>query len=305
MQAMPRLPALALALAAAACAGRPAEPDRLVAVATIPPLADVVGRVAGPDWEVRTLVPPGTSPHVFEPAPRDVRLVAPARLIVTVGAGYDGWAAKLAAACASRARLLDAGRAAGIEPAAGEEAAGHSHGDHSDGDISHEPHWWLSPDRVLRTLPALAAVLSDLDPAGAAGYLGRAEAVAGELRSLDAEIAETLRSVEGAPIATAHNAWGHFADRYRLNPVASIEPVPGREPSPRDIRELVLLARRKGLRTLFTEPQFPEDAARVVAKEAGLKIATVDPIGGVPGRTGYDELLRFNARAFRGGLEAR
>ena len=271
----------------------------MVAVATISPLADIVAHVAGPGWGVRSLIPPGMSPHVFEPTPKEVRLVAPARLVVTVGAGYDVWAAKLAAACASEARIFDAGAAAGITADSGEEE-GHVHGN-----LGHDPHWWLSPPLVAKTLPALARELAALDPAGAAGYRDRAVAFAGELSRLDEEIALTLRPVAGSSIVTAHNAWGYFAERYGLKPVGSIEPVPGREPSPREIRELVVAARREHLRTLFTEPQFPPEAARVVASEAGLRVETVDPIGGVKGRIGYEELLRYDARAFRGGLETR
>ena len=300
MREMPLLAVAVLAGFLAACTGRPA-PAEFVAAATISPLADMVARVAGPDWTVATIIPPGTSPHVFEPTPRQVLLVAPARLVVTVGAGYDGWAGKLAAACASGARIFDAGKAAGIEaPPAG----GVAHGEHAHGDLGHDPHWWLSPPLVARTLPALAAELSAIDPAGAAGYRDRAAAFAAGLSLLDAEIAESLKPVSGAAVVTSHNAWAYFADRYGLKSVAAIEPMPGREPSPREIGALIVTARREGIRTLFSEPQFPPDVARVVAREAGLKVAIVDPIGGFPGRLGYEELLRFNARAFREGLGA-
>ena len=301
MGTMPRLAALWSVLVLAACAAPAPAARRPVAAATIPPLADLVSKVAGPRWDVRTVVPAGTSPHVFEPTPREVRLVAPARLVVTVGAGYDAWAGRLAAACASQARLFDAGRSAGIEAGeGGEGVAGHAHGD-----LGHDPHWWLSPPLAAKILPQLSDELSALDPDGASGYRDRAEALAAALERLDAEVAETLRPVSGSSIVTAHAAWGYFAERYGLKPAAAIEPAPGREPSPREIRELVLVARREKLRTLFTEPQFPEEAARVVAEEAGLRLATVDPIGGVPGRAGYEELLRFNARAFRDGLGVR
>lgn len=303
MRTMPRLTILGFAIVAFACAGQPPERDRLVAAATISPLADVVARVAGPEWTVRTLIPPGVSPHVFEPTPKDVRRLAPARLVVTVGAGYDGWVVKLVAACASGARVFDAGKAAGIELASGE---GDAHGDgHGHGDPGHDPHWWLSPPLMVKVLPSLAEELSAVDPTGSEGYRSRAGALGRDLARFDAEIEEILRPVAGASVISAHNAWTHFAARYGLRLGAAIEPVPGREPTPREIRALVLAARRERVRTLFTEPQFPPEAARVVAAEAGLRLGTVDPVGGVPGRIGYEELLRFDARAFRDGLEAR
>src|ERR1019366_6746839 len=104
---------LTACLGAAAVRGE-TVPGRRVAAATIAPLASLTATVAGPGWEVRTVIPPGVSPHVFEPAPRDVKRFAPARIVVTVGAGYDDWARKLVAACASDAVLHDAGRSVGV-----------------------------------------------------------------------------------------------------------------------------------------------------------------------------------------------
>ena len=66
---------VAVALSVAACGAPPRDLSggRPVAVATIAPLADLVRSVAGPGWTVRTVIPPGTSPHVFEPEPSDLR----------------------------------------------------------------------------------------------------------------------------------------------------------------------------------------------------------------------------------------
>ena len=77
-----------------------------------------------------------------------------------------------------------------------------------------------------------------------------------------------LAPLRGKRFVSAHRAWVYFADRYGLVEAASIEPVPGREPSPRELKALVEEGRRGGLGRLFTEPQFPPAAARVVAREA-------------------------------------
>jgi ABC-type metal ion transport system, periplasmic component/surface adhesin len=123
-----RAVSLALSAAAAACAPsapRPA-PGPQVAVATIAPLADLVQRVAGPEWTVRSVIPPGTSPHVFEPEPSDLRKLLGARAVFVAGAGYDDWMRKVLAACASRAPVHDAAKSLGIGPGhAWAEGAGH------------------------------------------------------------------------------------------------------------------------------------------------------------------------------------
>src|SRR5512140_192915 len=67
-------------------------------VATIFPIADLVRQIGGDAVEVLTLLPPGASPHTFEPTPAQMREVAQARVFVRVGAGLDAWTEKLLAA---------------------------------------------------------------------------------------------------------------------------------------------------------------------------------------------------------------
>src|SRR5512139_561685 len=113
------------------CAGWPAAAVAAVrVVATIFPLADVVRQVGGDEVEVVTLLPPGASPHTFEPTPEQARQVATARVFVDVGAGLDGWAARLRAARTEPLIVVTA--TAGVTLL---------DGDHHGGD----PHVWLDP----------------------------------------------------------------------------------------------------------------------------------------------------------------
>ncbi len=289
--------------ASVGCAPPARETGRPVAAATIAPLADLAARVAGPGWEVRTVMPPGVSEHVFEPDPREVRAVAPARLVVVAGGGLDDWVRKLLQACAPGVPVFDAGAAVGIHAPKG-GAGGHGHGaSHGGGgELDEEPHWWLSAALAARSLAPMAEAFARVDPAGAAGYRERAARETEELLALDRQIAAELAPFRGRRFVSAHLAWSQFAARYGLVPVGAVEPVPGREPSPRDLKELIDAARHGGSGALFTEPQFPPGAARVIAREAGIRLTTVDPIGGVPGRETYPELMRFNADAFARGL---
>ncbi|HKC23095.1 MAG TPA: metal ABC transporter substrate-binding protein, partial [Thermoanaerobaculia bacterium] len=165
------------------------------------------------------------------------------------------------------------------------------------------PHWWLSPVLAARALGPIAERFAELDPAGAGAYRTRSEEARRALLALDGRIASALAPVRGRAFLSSHAAWGYFAERYGLRAAGAIEPVPGREPSPWALLALIHAAKRERLATLFTEPQFPEASARIVAREAGVAVRELDPIGGVPGRETYEELLLFDAAAFRDGLQ--
>lgn len=305
------LPILAACLLPWGCGTRPSgAPAPRVAAATIAPLASLVSSVAGPGWDVRTIVPPGTSAHVFEPRPSDVAALAPASLVVTVGAGYDGWIARMASAGAARAVVHDTCRSLGIQGGGhgddhGEE---HEHGDgdgHGHGNVETDPHWWLSPVLAAKAVGPIAERLAALDPAGAEGYRARAAEASERILALDREIAAELAPARGTSFVSTHGGWTHFAARYGLVAAASIEPAPGRDPSPRQLRALIDLARTGGAGVIFTEPQFPERAARIVARDGGLEVVLVDPIGGVSGRATYLETMAFNGKRFASVLSRR
>jgi ABC-type Zn2+ transport system substrate-binding protein/surface adhesin len=59
------------------------------------------------------------------------------------------------------------------------------------------------------------------------------------------------------------------------------------------------------VRVVFTEPQLSIDALRPIARDLGVTLAVLDPIGGLPGRETYLELLLFDARAVAAAMRRR
>jgi ABC-type Zn uptake system ZnuABC Zn-binding protein ZnuA len=62
--------------------------------------------------------------------------------------------------------------------------------------------------------------------------------------------------------------------------------------------------RAAGVRVIFTETQLQRRPAEVVAAEAGVALAELDPLGGFPGRDTYQDLLRFDAAVLADALGA-
>jgi ABC-type Zn uptake system ZnuABC Zn-binding protein ZnuA len=261
-----------------------ARGDRVKVAATIFPLYDIVRQVAGPVADVVLVLPPGASPHTFEPAPSSVRALDGARALFVVGHGLDDWAARLA-------------RGAGVTrvaPVDGGIALRRAHGAPR-GRV--DPHYWLSAPNAKAIARTVAAELVRLAPDRSADIGDGLAAYLARLGAADAEVRRLLADLPTRKIATFHDGFGYFAEAYGLEVAAVFEPYPGLEPGPRFVIEFQRRIRTSGIRFVFTEPQLSVDALRPIARDMGVTLAILDPLGGLPGREGYIELLLFNARA--------
>lgn len=268
--------------------------------ATIHPVRMILEPVVAGRAEVDVLLPPNASAHTWEPRPSDVRRVARARALFTVDASYDGWASALGHRTTVALFPLVP---VVMRHEFGGCGAGHEHHDHAHGHGEEDPHFWPDPLAVKAILPALAERLAAIDPEGAALYRRNAEAFAAQLDALDRELEEMLAPVKGRGVVLFHPSIVYLLERYGVRLAGVVEELPGKEPSPRHLSALAAQLRRAEARAVLAEPQLNPRSAEVVAEAAGVKLGTLDPIGGVPGRMTYVELLRDNARTLRAALE--
>lgn len=282
---------------------QPTEVERLSVVVSIQPWADVVSRIGGDRVTVSTLLPSGASPHSYEPLPSQAATLAEADLVVTNG-GLDSWLERLVAATAPRAATVNLMSEVDFEPLqeTPHEPEENMSDDGRSVDVHANPHIWLDPSIVVRAVAVIAAALSELDPEGTERYSLNAEQLVTELEQVDREIESMLEGLEGATFVPFHDAWGYFARRYGLTVGAVLEPFAGREPSVRFVAETVQQIRESGAQVVFGERQLNDRTAQVVAESAGVRVVTLDPLGGAPGAESYSELLRENAMAIAEAL---
>ncbi len=253
--------------------------EALVA-ATIAPLADIVRQVSGDAIEVLRIVPPGASPHTYEPTPAVVRRLSGARAIFFVGHRLDDWVLPLArAAGGAPAVRADSG----ILLLRGER-----------GEV--DPHYWLSCANARLIASGIERRLEALFPERAAGFRRRLSDFSARLEAADAEIRRTLEGLASRDIATFHDGFRYFAAAYGLRIVAVFEPSPGREPGPRFVEEFERKIRDARVRVIFSEPQLSVDVLSPIARDLHVTLSVLDPLGGVPGRETLLDLLRFTAR---------
>ncbi len=257
---------------------------KLKVVASIAPLADFARQVGKDKVDVLLLLPPGASPHTYEPVPGTVREISKARIFIKIGAGLEFWADRLIAAVAPGIATVTCSD--GIQLLKGEEH------DHAVSNVN--PHIWLDPVICMKIVDRIAAAFAKADPANASFYRKNASAYISRLSALDREIAQTVKTFRTRDFVTFHPAWSYFAKRYGLTVAGVIEEAPGKEATPKHIQKILDEVGRMKTRVIFAEPQLSPKIADVLAREAGARVLMLDPLGGGKGRKTYVDLMKYN-----------
>jgi len=289
-----------------------------VVAVSIYPVANLVEQMVGEAAEVVCLLPPGQSPHAFEPGASQMNALSRARLVVTVGLGLDHWVEQAArAAGRSEAVMFVAGDRLGLADGDGpadahaddhadHEAAehhepgdegGHDHDEHHDhethdgrhdqgNDHGHahgpnDPHIWLDPVLMERLVAGpLADALAAALPEASEQIRARAAALADELRAMHRAFEERLAPFAGQGIVTYHSAFDRLAARYGLRVAATLSPI--ETPAGvtlASLRQAVAAIREQAIRTVFTEPQFNPEALRPLRDQVDVRTLVLDPLG--------------------------
>jgi zinc transport system substrate-binding protein len=261
-----------------------AAQGRLKVVASIAPLADFARQVGKDKVDVLLLLPPGASPHTYEPVPRTVQEISKAKIFIEIGAGLEFWADRLIASAAPGITTVTCSE--GIQLITG---ADH---DHALSNVN--PHIWLDPVIGIKIVQRIAAAFTEADPANASFYRKNTAAYILRLEALDRQIAQTVRTFRTKDYVTFHPAWEYFARRYGLRVAGVIEEAPGKEPTPRHVQRILDAVRTMRAKVIFAEPQFSPRIAEAIAQEAGARVLMLDPIGGEKGRETYIDLMKYN-----------
>lgn len=293
------------------------DDQAITVVTTIYPFADFIRQVGGEKVKVVYLLAGGASPHTYEPTVEQARLVSEAQLFIYCGAGLDDWAVGLAEAAGPDLILLDLSTKVPLldsalynQPGENEDHEEDEHHEDAD-DHEHDhgpadPHYWLDPLIVRDSIvPAIHEELLQLNPAAEDYFNDNLEQYRNELTLLHEEIASVAIAFKHNNFIAFHSAWQYFAQRYNLHEVAVIADFPGQEPSAGWLVELVELIQREDVAAIFAEPQFSAALAESIARDSGVPVVIVDPLGGddLPGRESYLKMMRFNLDLFRSAME--
>ncbi|MDG9783164.1 MULTISPECIES: metal ABC transporter solute-binding protein, Zn/Mn family [Pseudomonadaceae] len=237
-----------------------AEKARVVTTFSI--LADITREIGGDDIQLTNLVGADADAHVFEPAPAQVRAVLEADLVIANGLGFEPWLERLLANGEARGTRIDASK--GVVPMTVLE----------DDQRLVDPHAWQSLGNAEIYARNITQALVQLVPARAAAFEARRDSWLGRLGALRQSIAPRLMALppERRRVLTSHDAFGYFAQEWRLQFLAAQGVSDAAEPSAAEVAGLIRQLRAEGVRAIFVENIRDARLVKQIAEEAGARV---------------------------------
>ena len=239
---------LFLSLFATGCTSSTRQTDKERLYVSILPLRSLVEQIVGDDFKVDVLVPAGASPESFEPTPRQYVALNRSKLVFNVG--LIDFEQNLLRDFPDREKLVNLSR--GIRLLEGSCAHGHT-------------------QMAANAYDALRTSFPD-----SVRYTENYEKLLVRLDSLDTACAEALRQADVHTIVIYHPALTYYAADYGLEQLAVEHD--GKEPSARHLARLIEEARRKKVRRVFYQAQYPASTVKVIAEDIGARSVKIDPL---------------------------
>lgn len=269
---------------------------KIKVVATFSILGDMVVKVGGDSVDLVVLVPAGSDPHTFEPAPADSIALSEAALILELGLGFEPWLESMVESSGAGPKVVSVVEGIDLLPVSESEA--------HEGEIQGEsdPHVWHDIQNAMIMVSNIREALITADPDNAAGYEANAQNYLKTLQALDAEIVEILGTIPESRrvLFTNHDVFRYFGARYGLK----VQGVLGvtteaADPSAAELGSTIEVIRASGVPAIFVESQLNPQIIELIAREAGVEIAPdlytdslSDPEGDA---SNYVDMMRYNA----------
>ena len=259
--------------------------DKPVITVTILPQQYFAQKIAGDKFDVNVMVPKGSSPESFDPAPYQlVDLTNSTAYFRIGGIGFEmAWMDKLAA---NSPHMVIFDNSQGITFLESEHdcsshraaPAQHVHSDQCNHtqDYSGDPHIWTSPRNAKIIAENMLEALVMLDAENKDYYENNYEELIKEIKSVDDSIQTILSKSDVKSFVIYHPSLTYFAHDYGLNQI-SIEGL-GKESSAMRLKNLVDSVKSVGAKVFFIQKEFDTKNAEILAREVNGRIVPIDPL---------------------------
>jgi zinc transport system substrate-binding protein len=282
-------------------------------VTTIKPLHSLVSSVMDGVSEPSLIIEGTNNPHTFVFKPSHAKLLEEADMVFWIGEDLEAFMEKPLKSLASNAKKIAFMDLASIEKLKfREENIFDDHDDHDDHDghedeheghddhAGHEghnhgefdAHIWLDPMNAKEMVHEIAHELSELDPSNKEIYEANANRA---LKSLDKLMEDVGKDVpKDISYVVFHDAYQYFEKRFGVSTAGALTLNPDVLPGAKQIADIQDLISDKGIKCIFSEPQYNPKIIETLASDMKISTGILDPLGANldKGNTMYEELIK-------------
>ncbi len=264
---------------------------KLNCAVSIPPLKAYVDAIGDGEVSTTVMVPPGHSPHSYEPKPSQMRALDNADCYFAVGVEFEkAWLPRFRAQN-PKIKIIDLSQGISKYPMVAHKGEGEHGGETRDSKEKRahlDPHIWTAPSNVKIMAKHIYETLASLDPAHRELFEKNYRNFLAKIDATDHKIRQRLSSLPPhSAFMVFHPSWGYFAREYGLRQLP-VE-VEGKAPKPRQLMRLIEEARREKVRAIFVQPEFSDKSARILAQELKIPVVKLSPLS----KDWSDTLLRL------------
>ncbi|EQC43028.1 periplasmic solute-binding family protein [Bacteriovorax sp. BSW11_IV] len=256
-------------------------------------LKSLVSEIAGDRAEVESFCLGPQDPHFLEAKPSYTLKASKADLLVSVGMDLEvGWLPLIIRG--ARNPKIREGQSGHLVLGHYVDAIEKPHGEVSraDGDVHPEgnPHFMLSPKRVVKLAEVVSAKLTEIDPEGKEFFESNKIKF---LKKIEPFVQKKISKIE---VVTHHKTLNYFLHDYGLDNSIYLEPKPGIPPSATHVLSVIEQAKVKKANIVLVENYFDQSAGQKVAKALDIKSYSV-PVA-VGGKEGISNLFDLYSDLF-------
>lgn len=246
--------------------------------ASIYPYYLILQELKSENDEIEMIIPEDKSPHTYSLIPSDLKNIYESDLLVVNGLNAEIFLDNLSN---NKLDIFYAGEVVLHEHfEENEEETDHSDEEHGEHDHSHDginPHVWINPVFMHKyIIPELTEKMIEINPTNKNEYINNSNILISKLKLID----QNFRKNElNGSVFTFHNSFPHYAEEYDIEIAGVVQSSPGKNPSPKELTQLISKAKEHDVKVIFIEPQMSDRAAKTIADNLNIKIATLDPLG--------------------------
>ena len=244
----------------------PSTPDILQVVTTVSPITSLAENIGGEKIQLEGIIPEGTNSHTYEPAPSVAQILSKADIIIMNGLFLEQPSLEMAKEAKKKnAVILQLGDNAitqeeWIYDFSFPESTGHPN-----------PHLWTDPLLALKYAELILEAFVAQDPDNANYYQTNFNLLQSRIKLFDDAVQKAVATIppNNRKLLTYHDSFPYFSTRYGFTVIGAVQPSDFREPSAREVVNLIKQISLHQVPAIFGSEVFPSDIMEQIAQESG------------------------------------